>query len=309
MKIYPTYIAAAVALAATASATRIDPPRREERLHQLRKLETRVKPAETAFHKVSDDAISEGALASRAAVASAVQVLSAASASASNASSSGSGVSGSTSFTTINGTSVAGVTTRYWDCCKPSCAWNGKAQLSSNLQTCDASGNVLSDQNAQSGCTGGTAFMCSDQGPKVVSDTLALGTAAVALAGTTEADTCCSCYKLDFQGALAGKTLIVQATNTGSDVGSDQFDLGIPGGGQGIFSGCTTEFGSQFSSVWGEQYGGISSASDCSALPAKLQAGCNFRFNWMQGVSNPSVTYTEVTCPAALVAMTGCQRA
>ena len=41
---------------------------------------------------------------------------------------------------------------------------------------------------------------------------------------------------------VSGKTLIVQATNTGSDLGSDHFDLTMPGGGVGISNGCTTEW-------------------------------------------------------------------
>lgn len=38
--------------------------------------------------------------------------------------------------------------------------------------------------------------------------------------------------------------MIVQATNTGGDLGGNQFDLMIPGGGEGIFDGCTPQYGS-----------------------------------------------------------------
>lgn len=34
--------------------------------------------------------------------------------------------------------------------------------------------------------------------------------------------------------SIAGKKMIVQATNTGADLGEGQFDLAIPGGGVGI---------------------------------------------------------------------------
>jgi hypothetical protein len=82
----------------------------------------------------------------------------------------------------------------------------------------------------------------------------------------------------------------------------------IPGGGVGIFNGCTTEWGAP-SSGWGAQYGGISSASDCASFPEALQAGCNWRFGWFEGADNPTVSFTQVACPAALTANTGCIRA
>src|SRR6202021_2993901 len=72
----------------------------------------------------------------------------------------------------------------------------------------------------------------------------------------------------------------------------------IPGGGVGIFNGCTTEWGAP-SSGWGSQYGGISSRSDCDSLPSALQAGCYWRFDWFMGADNPAVTFTQVQCPAA----------
>ena len=123
--------------------------------------------------------------------------------------------------------------TRYFDCCKPSCAWPGKASLASPLNVCAANDSVLSGgANAASGCDGGPAFSCSLDGPIAVSDTLAYGTASASLA--SEAETCGSCYALAFSAPLAGKTMIVQVTNTGSDVSASpvQFDLSIPGGGQ-----------------------------------------------------------------------------
>lgn len=66
--------------------------------------------------------------------------------------------------------------------------------------------------------------MCSDQSPWAVSDDLAYGFAAV----STSSPNCCACYQLTFTStALAGKKMVVQATNTGSDVGSTQFDLAV----------------------------------------------------------------------------------
>ena len=66
--------------------------------------------------------------------------------------------------------------------------------------------------------------MCSSQSPWAVNDDLAYGFAAV----TAAKPNCCQCYSLKFtSGAVSGKTMIVQATNTGSDVGSTQFDLAV----------------------------------------------------------------------------------
>ncbi len=127
--------------------------------------------------------------------------------------------------------SGTGTTTRYWDCCKPSCAWPGKTALlagSNPVTTCDISDNPLTDYNAASGCSGGSAYMCSNESPWAVSDDLAYGYAAVNIAGGSEDSWCCACYELTFtSGAVAGKKMVVQATNTGGDLGSNQFDISV----------------------------------------------------------------------------------
>lgn len=99
----------------------------------------------------------------------------------------------------------------------------------------------------------------------------------------------------------------MQATNTGSDLGSNHFDLAIPGGGVGIFNGCTAEWGAP-SGGWGAQYGGISSRSQCDSFPAKLKAGCYWRFDWFQGADNPNVSFQQVTCPKEITDKSGCVR-
>ena len=132
--------------------------------------------------------------------------------------------------------SGTGTTTRYWDCCKPSCAWNDLSTLGieSSVKSCDINDQPLSTSDDQSGCNGGSAYMCSDQSPWAVSDDLAYGFAAVSSSNAA----CCQCYELTFTStAIAGKKMIVQATNTGGDVGATQFDLAMPGGGFGIFDG------------------------------------------------------------------------
>ena len=91
--------------------------------------------------------------------------------------------------------SGSGTTTRYWDCCKGSCAWSGKAAVSAPVKTCNIRDQPLSDVNAQSGCNGGSAFMCSSQSPWAVSDTLAYGFAAVHIPGGSESSWCCACYE------------------------------------------------------------------------------------------------------------------
>jgi hypothetical protein len=126
--------------------------------------------------------------------------------------------------------SGSGKTTRYWDCCKPSCAWPGKSTSSSPVKTCDKNDNPLNDNGStKSGCdNGGGAFMCSNQSPWAVSDDLAYGWAAVNIAGSNEAAWCCACYELTFtSGPVQGKRMIVQATNTGGDLGNNHFDIAV----------------------------------------------------------------------------------
>jgi hypothetical protein len=82
----------------------------------------------------------------------------------------------------------------------------------------------------------------------------------------------------------------------------------IPGGGVGIFNGCTNEWGAP-SAGWGAQYGGISDQSACDSFPEALKAGCKWRYDWFMGADNPTVSFTQVACPAALTANTGCARA
>lgn len=100
--------------------------------------------------------------------------------------------------------------------------------------------------------------------------------------------------------------MIVQATNTGGDLGSNQFDLAIPGGGVGIFNACTDEYNAP-PSGWGAQYGGISTDT-CDTFPDPLQAGCSFRFDWFEGADNPAVEFEQVACPSEITDKTGCVR-
>jgi hypothetical protein len=99
-----------------------------------------------------------------------------------------------TGLATVN--AADGVTTRYWDCCKGSCGWSGKANVNKPVQSCDKSDNPLANMAAKNGCeSGGSAFMCTNQSPWAVNDSLAYGFAAVKLADKTESNWCCACYE------------------------------------------------------------------------------------------------------------------
>jgi hypothetical protein len=100
--------------------------------------------------------------------------------------------------------------------------------------------------------------------------------------------------------------MAVQITNTGSDLGSNQFDLAIPGGGVGIFNGCQKQYNAP-AEGWGSRYGGVGSKDQCKQLPSALQPGCEFRFDFLGG-GDASVTFTEISCPSQLTGITGCSR-
>jgi len=206
---------------------------------------------------------------------------------------------------------VSGRTTRYWDCCKPSCSWAGKVRgRDTYVKSCRSNGyDVFDHPNAASGCNSdGEAFTCNNQQPWAVNDGLAYGFAAAHIPGLSEQDTCCTCYKLDFTSdPLRGKTMIVQITNSGSDVGAHQFDLQIPGGGVGIFNGCQPQWNAP-DNGWGERYGGVRSRDECYALPEQIRNGCFFRFDWFRGADNPTMTYSQVDCPQELKSITDCHR-
>ena len=119
---------------------------------------------------------------------------------------------------------------------------------------------------------------------------------------------CCACYEITFTStAIAGKKMVVQVTNTGGDLATNHFDIQIPGGGVGIFNGCQDQWNSP-ADGWGARYGGVSSASECSKLPAQLQDGCNFRFDWFQNADNPTMDLVRVQCPKSIISRSQCQR-
>lgn len=212
----------------------------------------------------------------------------------------------------------AGIATRYWDCCKPSASWSGKAEVYAPVDVCEADGNTLIPASkadaGQSGCTGGNQFACSCMQPFVdtVDPTLAYG--FVAYGSGQEKETNCACYEADFKKTdLDGKPmhvqkLIMQVINTGDDVEKQNFDLAIPGGGLGAFQqGCPKQWSSSVDS-WGKLYGGVETVDQCSNLPKDLHSGCEFRFK--QWGNNPELLSApkRVTCPKGLIDRSGCQR-
>ncbi len=242
--------------------------------------------------------------------------------SSSRAVSSSSKASTSPTFTPVaGGASGSGWASRYWDSCKPHCAWSGKG--GPVAKTCHADGSTAGVDEA-SVCDGGTAGTCTSQIPIVINDNLAYAYAATPAGGND----CGKCYLLTFTGTgkyssdanqqkLKGKQMVVMATNIGGDVGSGQFDIMIPGGGVGAYNGCS-KMGLSCS---GAQYGGL--LSDCEtssgykastyksclinkcnteyANNAKAKEGCLFLANWMEAAGNPNLTYVQVNCPQELV--------
>ena len=219
------------------------------------------------------------------------------------------------------GKSGSGYATRYWDCCKPHCAW---PEHGGTASTCDAKGNTISDKSATSMCDGGNAGICRNQFPIAVNDTLAFAFAAT----PGGENNCGKCFDLVFTGEgkyatdrhkkIKGHHLIVMSNNVGYDVAGGQFDVMIPGGGFGIFDGCSSKMG------WGSQgsqYGGL--LDECEketnyyaanyqkclrtkceksfSMDPEAKEGCLFLADWMNAAGNPLLTYKEVECPQELI--------
>jgi hypothetical protein len=218
----------------------------------------------------------------------------------------------------IIGSEKDGYATRYWDSCKPHCAWSGKG--GPIARTCHRDGSRAGVDEA-SACDGGPAGTCTDQTPQIINDTIAYAFAATPGGGND----CGKCYMLTFKGtgasatntptedshrSIKGKHLIVMSNNIGYDVSHNQFDLMIPGGGPGAYNGC----GNMGLSCAGAQYGGFLTTCNYSksclinmcnqeyANNTSMKNGCLFLANWMNAANNPEVKFVEVECPSALSA-------
>jgi hypothetical protein len=240
------------------------------------------------------------------------------------------GGNGSNPYPPIQG-GCSGYATRYWDCCKAHCGWPGNVPGGVQpLTSCSQSdGSLGGNYDVQSSCNGGGAFMCHALTPWAVNGQLAYGYAA-----TSNGDVCGRCFQLQFTGsshnagndpgssALGGKTMIVQATNLGYDVGGGQFDLLVPGGGVGAFNACSNQWGVSAADL-GAQYGGFltvckqQSGSNHDAVKScvrakcssvfesrgltELAAGCRWFVDWFEAADNPSLVFREIACPNELM--------
>jgi len=205
-----------------------------------------------------------------------------------------------------NVTGGDGYATRYWDCCQPHCAqFDG--------HRCGQDG-TSSTGNQSSACSGGGSFACYDEAPRAVSDCLSYGHFA------KQNPNCGSCYRIQFTGEgqhnandpgsklIKGKQMIIKVTNTGGDVGGNQFDLMIPGGGVGQFNACSNQWGT---SDLGAQYGGFLTEctgthaqkkecvrQECMKIPAgRAREGCIWFVDWFQVADNPKFTSQSTSCP------------
>jgi hypothetical protein len=220
-----------------------------------------------------------------------------------------------------------GFATRYWDCCKPTCAWTANVPGGTPAHSCGANDAIISD-TSQNACSGGTAYACHALSPWAVNEQLAYGYVAVSNAE------CGRCYEIEFTGAghfnqsdagsvaIRGKHMFVQTVQTGA-IEAGQFDLLIPGGGVGLFNACSAQLGINASEL-GAQYGGL--ATNCSNQSSdlatrkscvraacadvfgdfpELRAGCDWYVDWLSLADNPNLVYREVDCPAELIDRSG----
>lgn len=94
--------------------------------------------------------------------------------------------------------SGSGATSRYWDCCKPSCSWPNKAGVDQPVRSCDKYNIDIIDPTIENGCdtrSPDAAFTCTDNRPWNIDRYLSFGFAATTIAGANESDWCCACYK------------------------------------------------------------------------------------------------------------------
>ena len=249
--------------------------------------------------------------------------------SSSSAKSSSSATGGCPAIKTKGGASGSGWATRYWDCCKPHCSWPEHAN-GNYARQCTNKGKTQDTNYGgnKSICDGqGSAMTCTSQIPFTVDGCSSMGFAFAAVPASN-GGACGKCFQLTFTGkghysstnantkAIEGKKLIIMVTNVGTDVENGQFDIMIPGGGVGIFNGCSSMgWGGQ-----GEQYGGL--LSDCEkennynagkyqeclknkcnsvfSNDSEAKKGCMFLVNYMHAAGNPEHNYVEVECPDVL---------
>ena len=224
------------------------------------------------------------------------------------------------------GNGGTGWATRYWDCCKPHCSWPEHSGGNFSKQCTNKGKSANTNWGDGSVCSGGSQMTCTSQIPFTIDGCTEMAFAFAAVPAAN-GGSCGKCFQLTFTGTgkysndsnikkLKGKKLIIMATNVGGDVQQGQFDIMIPGGGVGMFNGCSSMgWGSQ-----GAQYGGLLSECEtetnyaagkykscltekCNksfANDAEAKKGCLFLADWMGAAGNPEHNYVEVECPQVL---------
>lgn len=220
----------------------------------------------------------------------------------------------SSGLTYLSGNLGTAKTTRYWDCCKPSCAWPGKASVSSPVKVCAKNGVSKLGANSKNICggggSGGPSYMCTAQSAWYdPAKKMSFGFVAGHVKGLNEKGWCCGCYELRFQNSNLPR-MVVQITNTGADLGENHFDIQVPGGGFGIFDGCTKQWGAPAGS-WGKRYGGVMASgwgkAGCRKLPSALRKSCEWQFDYL-GDNPRVVSHFRVKCPAEITQASQCAR-
>ena len=249
--------------------------------------------------------------------------------SSSSAKSSSSVATGGCPTIKTKGGGGSGFASRYWDCCKPHCSWPEHSGGNYSKQCTNKGKSANTNWGDGSICSGGPQMTCTSQIPFTIDGCEEYGFAFAAVPASNGGQ-CGKCFQLTFTGEghysstnantrklkTKNKKLIIMATNVGGDVQQGQFDIMIPGGGVGMFNGCSSMgWGSQ-----GEQYGGLLSecekennykaAKYASCLTEKCnksfandeeaKKGCLFLATWMEAAGNPEHNYVEGECPAVL---------
>ena len=192
--------------------------------------------------------------------------------------------------------------------------------------------NNINDKSSKSKCDGGPSTTCLSQIPFVINGCDNLGFAFAAVPGGS-GKICGRCFELKFTGSgkyettknhqmLKDKKLIVMASNIGNDVAGGQFDVMIPGGGVGLFNGCSDILGNNL----GDQYGGLLTncenevgwnvdsntlynerkkclTNKCNSIFSnndKAKKGCLFLADFLEAAGNPLHSFREVECPQVL---------
>lgn len=208
----------------------------------------------------------------------------------------------------------------------PSCSWPENAG-GKVAKTCGTDGKSTTSNGAGSVCSGGSGGTCFGQVPFTVDGCTEYGFAFAAVPAANGGQ-CGKCFQLTFTGkgkyetkanhkALAGKKLIIMVSNIGGDVNQGQFDIMIPGGGNGAFNGCqrmnVATPGATYGGILSEceesvGYSGdlLSKRKECLTSKCKqhysgeLQQGCLFLADFMEAAGNPEHNYEEVECPSVL---------